>query len=130
MKKKILFGLIPVRVKSEQRAQYRKRTSKNYEIRVCWFNDENQDLVDMININDFENYSLNKLLDYLEDGQKLMLEVSERFYERYSSDEQWDFIEDNLYCFYREGEEQQDLSEWLPKRVIKKLDNWRTKQTF
>ena len=57
MKKKILFGLIPVKVKREQRAQYRKRTSKNYEIRVCWFNNDNQDLLDIININDFENYS-------------------------------------------------------------------------
>ena len=119
-KKEILFGLIPVQVKTEQLV-YRKRTSKNYEIRVGWFNGDNQDLIDMIDINDFKDESLNDLLEYLNKGQKLKLEVSERFYERYSSDEQWDFVEDYLYGFYNEDEGYTDLTEWLPKSVVKKL---------
>ena len=126
-KRKILFGLIPVQVKTEQPV-YRKRTSKNYEIRVGWFNGDNQDLIDMIDINDFKNQSLNNLLEYLDEGQKLRLEVSERFYERYSSDEQWEFEDDNLYDFYKEGEGYKDLTEWLPKGVVKKLDSWWKKQ--
>ena len=115
--------------------QPRLRRAKYYEIRICYeIYDENGDyedseLIDMIEVADFKKYTLSGLLESLEKNQHLILEISERFYERHFSDEQWEFIDDDLHSWYSEGEFGDAVSQSLPKYIVKQLDSWKQKQT-
>jgi ABC-type nitrate/sulfonate/bicarbonate transport system ATPase subunit len=114
-------------------SEYRHRISKHYEIRLGYsLRDKNGDiedreLTDMIEISGIKKYTLSDLLENLEKDQYLELEISERYYERYSTDDEWEFIDDDLHAWYSEGEGFSEVS--LPKYIIKQLDSWKNKQT-
>ena len=109
------------------------RRSKYYEIRLGYYTeDENGDyedsqLIDMIEVTDLKKYTLPDLLENLEKDEYLEIDISERFYERHFSDEQWEFIDDVLHSWYSEGEFG-DVSQSLPKYIVKQLDSWKQKQ--
>ena len=107
------------------------RRSKHYEIRLGYYTeDENGDyedsqLTDMIEVTDLKKYTLPYLLENLEKDEYLEIDISERFYERCSSDDQWEFIDDELHQWYVEGKGCSDMSQSsLPKRIVKQLSNW------
>ena len=129
----ILNGLpvIPVASYEISQEQPRLRRSKEYEIRIGFeIYDENGDyedgeLIDMIEVTDLKKYTLSDLLEGLEKNQHLILDISERFYERHFSDEQWEFIDDDLHQWYVEGKGFDDMSQsGLPKNIVKQLSNW------
>ena len=128
----ILNGLPVVPVVSYE--QPRLRHSKEYEIRIgLEIYDENGDyedseLIDMIEVTDLKKYTLSDLLEGLEKNQHLILDISERFYERHFSDDQWEFTDDDLHSWYSEGEGFDDMSQsGLPKYIVKQLSNWEKK---
>lgn len=132
----ILNGLpvVPVVRHEIRQEKPRLRRSKHYEIRICYeIYDENGDyedseLLDIMEVADFKKYTLSGLLESLEKNQHLILQLSERFYERHFSDEQWEFIDDDLHSWYSEGEGFDDMSQsGLPKNIVKQLNNWEKK---
>ena len=113
----------------------RKRISKDYEVRVCWYTTDSEgywtggDLIDMVPISDLCKDKLSNYKDYLKNNQKLSLEISERFYVRYSSDDQWEFQDDELYSFYYDNKFDFIDKIELPKFIKKQLNNWREQQS-
>ena len=121
--------------RAEMSEQPRLRRAKYYEIRLGYYTkDENGDyedsfLIDMFEVSDLKKYTLPDLLENLEKDQYLELDISERFYERHFSDEQWEFIDDDLHSWYSEGEFGDAVSQSVPKYIVKQLDSWKQKQT-
>ena len=113
----------------------RKRISKDYEVRVCWYTTDsegdwsNGDLIDMMPISDFCKDKLSDYKDNLENDDKLSLEISERFYVRYSSDDEWEFVEDELWGIYDEEYGWDIDSCEIPLWIKKKLNKWHEQQS-
>ena len=112
----------------------RKRTSKDYEVRVCRYKTDedghwaDQELSEQMPLSEFIKYTFSDYKNNLENGWKLLLEISERFYTRYRSEDDWEFEDDELWGFYDEEYGWSIDSLELPLHIKKKLDNWKKKQ--